>query len=83
MWRDSSVPLNITSTAVEIGNLEACLVYLLVDKVDETKEDVEIVVVLSMEEDVEISPIEVDDALVIEDDGVSEDDDDEQDDVCL
>ncbi|GKF02420.1 hypothetical protein Tco_0029343, partial [Tanacetum coccineum] len=35
------------------------------------------------EEDVEISPIEVNDALVIKDDGVSEDDDDEQDDVCL
>ncbi|GJY72816.1 hypothetical protein Tco_0477247 [Tanacetum coccineum] len=38
---------------------------------------------MSEEEDVEISPIEVNDALVIKDDGVSEDDDDEQDDVCL
>ena len=34
------------------------------------------------EDDVEISPVEVDDALVIEDDEVSEDDDDDQDDVC-
>ncbi|GJZ50888.1 E3 ubiquitin protein ligase UPL3 isoform X1 [Tanacetum coccineum] len=37
---------------------------------------------MSEEEDVEISPVEVDEALVIEDDEVSEDDDDDQDDVC-
>ena len=31
----------------------------------------------------DISPVEIDDALVIEDDDISDDEDDEHDDVCI
>lgn len=34
------------------------------------------------DEELDISPVEIDDALVIEDDDISDDDDDEHDDVC-
>lgn len=34
------------------------------------------------DEELDISPVEIDDALVIEDDDISDEDDDEHDDVC-
>lgn len=38
---------------------------------------------LMQDEELDISPVEIDDALVIEDDDISDDEDDDHEDVCL